>query len=72
MTPVELRRSSDRASATLQAMRDAAATADGLTVAPYDGQELETYQRIFDEWLRDLRAPDVQPIAFGVAIRYGR
>lgn len=71
MTPIELRRSSDLATATLQAMRDAAAVADGLAVEPYGGPEPERYRRVFEEWLADLQAPDVRPTIAVMPLRMG-
>lgn len=70
MTPIELRRSSDLAIAMLQAMRDAAAVVDGVTVPAYEGPEPARYRQIFDEWLADLRAPAIAPLSMP-AIGFG-
>lgn len=71
MTPIEVHPRSDRATATLQAMRDAATLAEGREVPPYDGPDPDTYQRIRDEWVADLTAPEVRSPVIGMRIRYG-
>jgi hypothetical protein len=65
MTPVEIHRSSDLATATLQAMRDAADAVDGRAVSTYVDLEPERYRAIFAESLADLAAPEVRPPMVG-------